>query len=82
MVRVGERELHPFLVEEAVEALPGVVRCALVDVPGLGPTLAVEGDASAVELDGVRVVVVERIPVDARHNSRGARGRLWAAWGG
>jgi acyl-CoA synthetase (AMP-forming)/AMP-acid ligase II len=76
VVHVGGRTLHPLLVEEAIETLPGVRRAGLVDVPGLGPTLAVEGDASAVRLPAIRVVAVDRIPVDARHNSRVDRGRL------
>ena len=78
VVRVGQRVLHPFLIEEEIEQRPGVRRCALVDGEGLGPTLAIEGSADGVALEGVRVVTVHTIPVDSRHNSKIDRVQLRA----
>ena len=78
VVRVGGDVLHPFLVEEQIELRPGVRRCALVDGPGLGPTLVVEGSAEGIALPGVRVVELPSIPVDTRHNSKIDRVRLRA----
>ncbi len=70
VVRVGDRDLHPFLVEEEVERRPGVERCALVQGEGLPPTLAVQGAIEGIQIAGVRVLAVEQIPVDGRHNSK------------
>lgn len=77
---------HPFPVEAAVDALPGVLRCAWVaheKAPSgeLLVQLAPDGEAGAIEalatevlagrgLGWVGVVVVAEIPMDPRHGSK------------
>ena len=77
---------HPFPVEAAVDALPGVLRCAWVareKAPSgeLLVQLAPDGEAGAVEalatevlagrgLGWVGVVVMAEIPMDPRHGSK------------
>lgn len=86
VLHLDGRVVHPLPVEAALDAIPGVSRCALVTHPGaLGGEVAValEPGASraaatarvrealdARELAGVAVRVVARVPVDRRHNSK------------
>ncbi len=76
-------ELHPFPLEIRAERVPGVHRAALVDAGG--PVLAYEGDEATAELrraTGIdRVLRVDRVPVDPRHNAKIDRAKLRAMIG-
>jgi acyl-coenzyme A synthetase/AMP-(fatty) acid ligase len=73
--RIGD--LHPFAVEAAALAWPGVRQAALVPVGG-PPVLAVSGTAEhepgwrerATAFPGLALRRVERIPLDRRHNAK------------
>ena len=92
IVRHRGKVIHPFLVEQDIDALPGVSRSALVAASdGAAPILAVALDAPE-RADEVMAAVsdslvssgygdftvrtVVRIPVDRRHNSKIDRAEL------
>ena len=92
LVRLGDRSIHPFPLEEAGDALQGVRRCALVDAGGPRFVLTLQHDANKtqVEADAKRLLVerelgdipiefVEHIPLDRRHNSKIDRPALRAS---
>lgn len=88
MVRSGDRTVAPYPLEEALDALPGVVRSAFVDVGEPVVVLQVAagydpGEVADAALDRLSdrdvealVRTIPEIPVDVRHNSKIDRVKL------